>query len=157
MNVVQPGVPMPMSNRELDSATRHPGPSVVDDRERLTVLCIEDNFSNFMLIKSIFSYDPRVELVWASSAHEGLDVARSRRPGLILLDVHLPDAFGEEVLRRFKSDALTSSIPVIAITADARRHQRERLLAAGAYAFFTKPIAIRELREVVAGIRDGRA
>jgi CheY-like chemotaxis protein len=149
---------MPMSNRELDSAGLNGrANSVVDERERLTMLCIEDNVSNFMLIQSVFAYDPGVELVWASSGNEGLEVARAQRPGLILLDVHLPDAFGEDVLRRLKSDPHTRAIPVIALTADARRHQRERLLAAGADAFFTKPITISKLREAVAGFRNGRA
>jgi CheY-like chemotaxis protein len=133
------------------------GPSSTSlDEASLTILYIEDNASNFMLVQSIFSFDPEVELVWAASGREGIEFARSRRPGLILLDVHLPDAYGEDVLKRLKSDPLTSATPVIALTADTRRQRRELLLAAGAAAFFTKPIDIRGLRELVASIRDER-
>lgn len=126
------------------------------DQACLTVLYIEDNASNFVLVKHIFAIDPYVELVSASSGKEGIELARALRPGLILLDVHLPDASGEEVLGRLRSDPATTGIPVIAITADARKLQRDRLLAAGADAFFTKPIAISKLRDFVAGIRDER-
>ena len=145
------------SNRGTDSAGLHGRATAASlDRARLTILYIEDNASNFMLVQSIFSFDPSVELVWASSGHQGIEVARSCRPGLILLDVHLPDAYGEDLLKQLKSDPLTSATPVIALTADARKHQRERLLAAGADAFFTKPIEISRLRDFVAGIRDER-
>lgn len=149
---------MPHRSSEFDRSRvkADAGHSVVD-RELLTILCIEDNFANFQLIRSIFSYEPRVQLIWASSGGEGIASARSRRPGLVLLDVHLPDASGEDVLRQLKSDPSTSAIPVLALTADARIVQRERLLAAGADAFFTKPIEISKLRAFVAGIRAKRS
>jgi CheY-like chemotaxis protein len=150
-------VELRQGNSSMDSAGLRGGlTSASLDEAGLTILYIEDNASNFMLVQSIFSFDPGVELVWASSGREGIEFARSHRPGLILLDVHLPDAYGEDVLKRLKSDPLTSATPVIALTADARKHQRERLLAAGADAFFTKPIEIRRLRAFVAGIRDER-
>jgi CheY-like chemotaxis protein len=146
----------PQAGRETDGRP-HPGPtSAQPARMPLTVLYIEDNPSNFTLVEHIFAFDPQVELVPASSGREGVERARALRPGLILLDVHLPDATGEEVLGQLRSDPETEAIPVAGITADARKLQRERLLAAGADEFFTKPIMISRLREFVARVRDER-
>jgi len=75
----------------------------------------------------------------------GLDLARQHRPDLILLDVHLPDLPGEEVLRRLRADPLTWAIPVVIISADPTSGQTERLLAIGAYDYLTKPIDIKQL------------
>jgi CheY-like chemotaxis protein len=123
------------------------------DLPRTTILYIEDNAANLGLVEMIFSADPEIDVVSAGSCEEGLERARSESPHLILLDLHLPDGLGEDILVRLKADPATSSIPVIAITADARRGRAEELLAAGAEAYFTKPLAIGKLIERVAAIR----
>jgi CheY-like chemotaxis protein len=78
----------------------------------------------------------------------GLELAHRHQPDLILLDLHLPDIPGEEVLARLKLNEMTRNIPVVILSADATRDQ-EPLLTAGARAFVTKPIAIRNLLEAL--------
>src|SRR5262249_42318661 len=72
----------------------------------------------------------------------GLDLARQHRPDLILLDVHLPDMKGDEVLRQLRADPQLRDTPVIALSADATPYQVERLRAAGACDYLTKPIDV---------------
>jgi CheY-like chemotaxis protein len=72
----------------------------------------------------------------------GVELAAKHHPDLILLDLHLPDMPGEEVLRRLGADPQTRDIPVIVITADASSGTSKRLLAAGASAFLTKPVSV---------------
>jgi CheY-like chemotaxis protein len=79
----------------------------------------------------------------------GLDLARERTPDLILVDLHLPDIPGDEVLRRLQADARTRGIPVVVISADATPGQAERLRAAGAYAYLTKPFDVERFLEVL--------
>jgi CheY-like chemotaxis protein len=126
-------------------------------RAPFTILYVEDNATNFLLVERVFASEPDIELLHASSAHEGVQLAASRRPDLILLDLHLPDGRGDEVLTRLRAEPATRRIPVVAITADARREQRDRLLAAGVDAYLTKPITISRLLNLVADLRNGRA
>lgn len=116
---------------------------------RSRVLYIEDNPANAMLMRSIFETRPDLELIQASSASAGVQAARRERPDLILLDLHLPDATGAEVLGQLRSDPATSAIPVVAVSADARDDQARLLVEGGAAAYVTKPFDIRSLLEVV--------
>ena len=72
-------------------------------------------------------------------------MAASERPDLILLDLHLPDMPGEEVLRRVAADSALRGIPVAVLSADATAEQSRRLKASGAIAYLTKPLDIREV------------
>ncbi|MGH2361062.1 MAG: response regulator, partial [bacterium] len=72
-------------------------------------------------------------------------LAREHRPDLILLDLHVPDLRGDELLRLLREDPRTEDIPVIMLTATAMPKEMERLLAAGARAYLTKPIDIKAL------------
>lgn len=68
---------------------------------------------------------------------------------LVLLDLHLPDLGGEEVLQRLRDDPATASIPVVIVSADATPGQIRRLLTAGAAAYLTKPIDVRDLLRIL--------
>lgn len=114
-----------------------------------TVLYIEDTLYSLRLIEDAFRLAGGLHLITSASGTRGLDMARTARPDLILLDLHLPDINGEQVLQRLKSDEGTAGIPVIALTADATDSTRSRLLAAGAAAYVTKPINIRSLLDLV--------
>jgi CheY-like chemotaxis protein len=66
-----------------------------------------------------------------------------------LLDLHLPDLGGEEILAQLRADAKTRDIPVVVLSADATKRQLQPLLALGARAYLTKPIRVRALLEVL--------
>jgi signal transduction histidine kinase/ActR/RegA family two-component response regulator len=114
-----------------------------------TLLLIEDNQANVALMESILAQRPDVTLLTALQGRLGLDLARRHHPHLILLDVHLPDMRGDEVLRQLKDDPATREIPVVVVSADATRDQEERLLAAGARAYLIKPLDVRSFLHVV--------
>ena len=119
------------------------------ENDDITILYIEDNLSNFELIASMFAERGNVKLMEAMQGGIGLELAREHRPDLILLDLHLPDIDGDEVLQRLRGDARTMSIPVIIVSADATPHQEERLKHGGAEAYLTKPFNVRELLSVI--------
>ena len=114
-----------------------------------TILLIEDNPSNLRLIEIALSHHIHVELITAMLGQLGLDLARSQLPDLILLDMHLPDINGDEVLRLLKLDKRTSHIPVILLSADAAPRQAKHLLEAGATEYLTKPIELKRLFEAL--------
>jgi len=114
-----------------------------------TVLSIEDNASNYRLIETILASRPGLKLLGAMQGGVGLDLALQHHPDLILLDLHLPDIMGHEVLRRLRAAASTQDIPVVILSADATESQIERLLAAGATAYLTKPLDVAEFLGVL--------
>jgi CheY-like chemotaxis protein len=122
------------------------------DRPR-RILYVEDNLANLNLVESIFEGQSDIQLIPALQGRLGLELAREHRPDLILLDLHLPDMKGEEVLRELLADPRTRSIPVLVISADATPRQIARLRHAGARGYLTKPIDLDEfLTEVNAAL-----
>ncbi|MHB8398666.1 MAG: ATP-binding protein, partial [Candidatus Limnocylindrales bacterium] len=119
------------------------GESATDPRSpRHLVLYIDDNVASLRLMEHILARRPEIGLMTASLAQVGLDLARDHRPDLILIDLHLPDLPGFEVLARLRADPASRQIPVVVVSADATERQVERLLEAGARAYHTKPIDI---------------
>lgn len=118
-------------------------------RRGAVVLYVEDNRSNLDLVQRILARRPEVSLLVAMQGQPGLELARTQAPDLILLDLHLPDLPGEEVLRRLRETPQTRSIPVVVISADAIPAQVERLLAAGAQAYLTKPLDVRQFLTIL--------
>jgi PAS domain S-box-containing protein len=117
--------------------------------EAATLLYVEDNLSNLRLIERILESRPQVKLLSAMQGRLGLDLARQHRPDLILLDLHLPDMSGEEVLHQLREDPRTDDIAVVVISADATPGQVSRLIAAGALTYLTKPLDVRRFLEVI--------
>ncbi|MEO8440743.1 MAG: response regulator [Spartobacteria bacterium] len=110
---------------------------------RPRVLYVEDSEPNFRLIESILEDRPGTDLFWAETGQKGLEVARAQSPHLILLDLDLPDIHGSKVLEGLQAQPETAQTPVIVISADATPSQIERMLAAGARDYLTKPFEIR--------------
>jgi signal transduction histidine kinase/response regulator RpfG family c-di-GMP phosphodiesterase len=110
-----------------------------------TILYIEDNLSNIRLIQQILARYPGVRLLDAMQGKLGLELANTHTPDWILLDLHLPDMGGEEVLRILRQDQRTQAIPVTILSADATPSQINRLKAAGAREYLTKPLDVRQL------------
>src|SRR2546425_132058 len=116
---------------------------------RGTVLYIEDNLSNLRLFERIVARRPGVTLLSAMQGSRGLELARDHRPHLIILDLHLPDVSGDEVLRRLLADPNTKAIPVVILSADATPGQTSKLLEQGARAYLTKPLDVRQLLALI--------
>jgi len=114
-----------------------------------TVLYVEDNLSNLRLVERILALRPSTRLIAAMQGSLALELARQHRPELILLDVHLPDIEGDEVLRRLRADPETRGIPVIVVSAEATVGKIERFLAAGARDYLTKPLDVKQFLAVV--------
>jgi signal transduction histidine kinase/ActR/RegA family two-component response regulator len=112
---------------------------------RGTILYVEDNIANVQLLERIVTLRPGMSLVTAMQGSQALELARAHRPGLVLLDLHLPDIPGEEVLARLRQDPQTRAIPVIVLSADATPARVERLLAEQVRAYLTKPLDVAQL------------
>lgn len=120
-----------------------------DPTKECTILYIEDNPSNFKLVERVLARRENIALLTAMQGQLGLELAQDKRPDLVLLDLHLPDMHGSEVLRRIREDAVISRTPVIIISADVTSNQVERLLEAGAQAYLPKPLDVPEFLRVV--------
>jgi PAS domain S-box-containing protein len=114
-----------------------------------TVVYIEDNLPNLDLVETLFSRVGAVTLIPAMQGQLGIELAARHRPQLILLDLHLPDLDGDEVLERLQRDERTKHIPVIVLSADATPTQIERLKARGASDYLTKPLDVPEFLAAV--------
>jgi len=125
-------------------------PPEPQQRERI-VLYVEDNLSNITLIEHIIVHRPHVKLVAAMQGRLGLDLAREHRPDLILLDLHLPDISGEDVLQGLRQQPELKNTPVIVISADATRGRIERLLSMGVLDYLPKPLDIKRFLQLLDG------
>ncbi len=116
------------------------------------ILYVEDNPDNMTLVKRALEARG-YEFLWAANGQSGLDMAESKQPDVILLDINLPDIDGYEVARRLRGSGRSSMVyvPIIAVTANALRGDAEKALAAGCDVYMAKPINIRELWARVEG------
>ncbi|HUA19877.1 MAG TPA: response regulator [Bryobacteraceae bacterium] len=130
-------------HRDLSAALRTEGQG--GSSYQGTILYIEDNLSNLRLIEEILTRYPGVHLLEAMQGKLGLELANTHTPDWILLDLHLPDMPGEEVLHTLRQNQLTQRIPVTILSADATPGQIDRLQAAGAREYLTKPLDVRQL------------
>jgi PAS domain S-box-containing protein len=116
-------------------------PSTPENESQLaTVLYIEDNVGNVRLLERLLAHRSSIELVTTMQGSQAFELALQHRPDLILLDVHMPDLSGYEVLALLKGDERTASIPVVMLSADASNEQVKRFADAGARDYLTKPL-----------------
>jgi two-component system cell cycle response regulator DivK len=108
------------------------------------ILIVEDNEMNRDMLSRRLT-KRGYEIVIAVDGQQGIDMAVSEAPDLILLDMSLPVIDGWEAARRLKADEATSAIPVIALTAHAMEGDREKSLAAGCDDYDTKPVELKRL------------
>jgi signal transduction histidine kinase/DNA-binding response OmpR family regulator len=114
-----------------------------------TVLYVEDLVANVQLVESILRWRPDVRLIPAMLGEVALDLAKEHGPDLVLLDLHLPDLGGQEVLQRLRDEPSTAHVPVVVFSADATQRLTDELRAAGAASYLTKPIGVVELLEAL--------
>lgn len=114
------------------------------DVQNHTVLCIEDNPANLMLIATLLATRPDIRMLSACDGDRGVEIARHAQPDIILMDINLPGISGIMALEILAQDASTSHIPVIALSANAMPRDIEKGLAAGFFRYLTKPIKVNE-------------
>ena len=119
------------------------------------VLVIEDNAAN-MRLASLLLRHAQHSVLCAVDAEAGLMVARKELPDLILMDIQLPGMDGLAATAILKRDALTASIPVIALTALAMKDDQENSRQAGCDAYIAKPLAYRQLYETIDALLQKR-
>ena len=132
----------------LAPASRAPGPHPPAGAN-LSILYIEDNPANVEVVARFLRSRPNTRLRSEASGRGGLECAVRDEPDLILLDLHLPDLHGDQVLGELKAEPATAAIPVVVLSADASDGVIRRLLASGAFAYLTKPIELAELGELL--------
>ena len=116
---------------------------------RSTVLCVEDDPANLVLMQRILARRTDVRLLLASDAVHGLEVARATQPDVVLMDINLPGIGGLEAMKLLSEDAATAHIPVIAVSANAMPLDVEGGLEKGFFRYLTKPIKIELMMEAL--------
>jgi two-component system cell cycle response regulator DivK len=112
------------------------------------ILYVEDNFQNKRLVRKILTARGYVVLE-ADDGLTGVEIATKELPDLILMDISLPGIDGAEATQRIKASEATARIPVIALTANAMRGDRERFISAGCDDYLPKPISTTDLLNLI--------
>jgi signal transduction histidine kinase/AmiR/NasT family two-component response regulator len=124
-------------------------PLVHAGAELRTLLYVEDNPANLMLVEDLIARRPDIRLFTALDGNSGIEIARARRPDLILMDINLPGLSGIRALKILAEDPTTAHIPVIALSANAIPRDIEKGLEAGFFRYLTKPIKVNEFMETL--------
>jgi PAS domain S-box-containing protein len=136
---------------EPDTVPSNLDPLITSTAEyhRRIVHYVEDNETNVEVMRGILAQRPQVQMEVSMNGRDGLRAIRAQSPDLVLLDMHLPDLSGLELLARLKADPATADIPVVVVSADATAQQIDAALQAGASLYLTKPVSVSELLAVV--------
>jgi PAS domain S-box-containing protein len=117
--------------------------------QQYTLLCVEDNPANLMLVEKLLERRPDIQLLVAKDGIRGIEIARAARPDVILMDINLPGISGLIALGILAENPETASIPVIALSANAMPGDIAKGLAAGFFRYLTKPIKVQEFMETL--------
>lgn len=117
------------------------------------ILIIEDNDKNLKLLRDVLQVKG-YETIEATTAEEGLPLARAQRPALVLMDIQLPGMDGITAFRRLRSEPITGQIPVIAVTASAMTLDKAKIMQAGFDGYQPKPIRVKDFAEEVRRVLD---
>jgi len=135
----------------------HDGVSGPDRAGTATLLYIEDNEPNVQVIAHLLALRPGWTMIHAALGGLGVELARAHLPDLVLLDLHLPDLDGSDVLRALKGREDTKAIPVVILSADASPGLDRKLVDAGAERFLTKPLDVAAVLALLDDITRGPA
>jgi CheY-like chemotaxis protein len=114
-----------------------------------TLLYVEDNPANLMLVEDLVARRPDIRLLTARDGNRGIEIARASLPDVILMDINLPGISGIQALKVLVEDAATAHIPVIALSANAVPRDISRGMEAGFFRYLTKPIKVDEFMETL--------
>jgi two-component system cell cycle response regulator DivK len=107
------------------------------------ILIIEDNEKNRKLVRDVLQVKG-YKTIESETAEEGIELARSQTPALVLMDIQLPGMDGITAMKQLKADPNTKHVPIIAITASAMTHNRTTMMAEGFDGYQTKPISLKD-------------
>ena len=113
-----------------------------------TILIVEDDPKNLTLFRDLLRVTGYITIE-ATNGRQGVELAREKQPGLILMDIRMPEMDGIEATKILKADTLTRNIPVIALTAYAMKEDREKAFQIGFDGYIAKPIDIHEFLKKV--------
>jgi len=152
-------IDLPRATDPLGALETDNGAPELAEAPPATIVYVEDNAANLQLVERALARQPNLRLLTAMDGRHGIELVLDARPDLVLLDLHLPDVSGEEVLDELASRPETARIPVVVVSAAASKGRVQRLQERGARAYLTKPIDLAELYEVVHGVlaERGRA
>ncbi|MEF8751450.1 MAG: PAS domain S-box protein [Candidatus Accumulibacter necessarius] len=123
-----------------------------------TLLYVEDNPANLMLVEDLVARRPDIRLLSARDGKRGIEIARASLPDVILMDINLPGMSGIQALRILAEDPTTAHIPVVALSANAIPRDIEKGLQAGFFRYLTKPIKVNEFMDTLdVALRFARA
>jgi CheY-like chemotaxis protein len=123
----------------------------------MKILYVEDNDDNVYMLKNRLTR-AGFTVVIATNGVQGVAMAASEHPDLIIMDLTLPDIDGWEATQRIKADPATTHIPIVALTANAMTGDREKAIAAGCDDFDTKPVEMPRLLDKIRALAPaGRA
>jgi signal transduction histidine kinase/ActR/RegA family two-component response regulator len=142
-------VELPVANETAAKMARVPSLFATAADTRCKILYIEDKIPNVELMRAIIEDLSHTRFIDAQTVEEGLKIARSLKPDLVITDIHLPDGKGFDVLRALRNDDRTSHIPVVALTADAMPSNMHNMELAGFHHVLTKPLKIPDLMEIL--------
>ena len=142
-------VELPIANETAAKMARRPSLFATAADTRCKILYIEDKIPNVELMRAIIEDLSHTRFIDAQTVEEGLKIARSLRPDLVITDIHLPDGKGFDVLRGLRNDDRTWHIPVVALTADAMPSNMHNMELAGFHHVLTKPLKIPDLMEIL--------
>ena len=126
-----------------------PQPEVQAGAQPRTLLYVEDNPANLMLIEQLIARRPDMRLLSARDGNLGIQLARANQPEVILMDINLPGISGIEALKILRGDPATAHIPVVALSANAMPRDIEKGLQAGFFRYLTKPIKVPEFLDTL--------
>lgn len=130
--------------------------SIQETAQAKTILIVEDDELNMKLWTDVLEAQGYA-LLKTAFGREAVELARERRPDLILLDIRLPDISGFDVARTLKGDGVTRSLPIVALTAFAQTEHQRQALASGCDGYISKPVNVVSFLQTVKGWLDNPA
>jgi PAS domain S-box-containing protein len=120
-----------------------------EDGTRYTLLYVEDNPANLMLVEKMLKGYQNIHMLNARDGNAGIALARAHLPGVILIDINLPGINGFEVLKNLRADPVTAHIPIIALSAHALPRDIKKGHEAGFFRYLTKPLKVDEFMDAL--------